>query len=124
MAATIGSPKDVQISPWPVTETQFSAIVAGLEEEFAHGGYAAARVQNVRMTVTTPPTSNDPVLFSWIKADDDTTNGTVTVKFDTTPGGDLTGCVASVFVEFADMKGGAYGLTTTNPAGNLTPIMS
>lgn len=100
--ATIVSTKYRKWTGAPVVELQVSTLTAGLQVDLAHGGPSGAAPYNVTCSVITPPTDGSDVKFSWDKADNDTTNNEIRVKFDTEVGGDLDGAVVLLYVYFAD----------------------
>lgn len=97
----------VETHPFPVFEARFATLVAGHEEDLAVYDPADGVVPlAVTSTTVIPPTSNDPVYFSWIKDDTDTTNNEVRVKWDTRAGGDLTGAEVILHVKYPAHSGG------------------
>jgi hypothetical protein len=92
--------------PVVCTEIVCSTLDAGLDVDISHGGVSGLAPVRVHHTVTTAPTDNSPVLFEWDKSNNDTTNDTIRVKFDTTDGGSLTGAVVSVFVYWGGIGSG------------------
>lgn len=110
MALTRNSAKYVRWDENPVVQINCSTLDAGLEVDVAHGGPSGATPYNVTCTVITPPTDGSDVKFSWIQADNDTTNNEIRVQFDTEAGGDLTGAVVLLHVYFNQAASG--GLST------------
>lgn len=108
MAATVVSRKAVSAAPYQVGQIVLSGLTAGLSESVSVDGLIDTNLSpdNVFMTVTTPPTSNDPLFFSWTASS--TSADTVTLKFNTIAGGSLTGAI--VLVEVRTIAAAATGL--------------
>ncbi len=100
MALTASNKKLLTSSPYVLCTIDCSTLVAGASETITlpttiSGAWpSGVAPDRVSFTVTTPPTSNDPVFMSY--TGNSTTNNTITVKFDTTSGGSLTGAVAKL----------------------------
>jgi hypothetical protein len=92
----------------PASLVRIGSLTAGLEENVALGGPTGTGAEPIYCyhTMTKPPTTNDNVKFTWLKDSSSLTNGTVRVKFDTDPGGDLTGAEVELRVVFPVTKGG------------------
>jgi hypothetical protein len=104
----VNTAQAVEAHGFPAFLQRRSTLTAGLEENVAHGGPTGTGSEPIYVTSTTvvSPTTGDPVLFTWVKAGTSTTNGTVRVKWDTVPGGSLTGAEVELKVQFPCVKGG------------------
>ena len=90
------------------TETTLSVITAGGLIAMAHGGPSGATPYKVSHTVTTAPTSQDPIGMSWESSS--TTANTVSVRFTVPQGGDITSAVVKVYVTFKDGAAGGIAV--------------
>jgi hypothetical protein len=106
MASTKTAAKTVWMVPFPATEITVSAITAGLEEDYSHGGPDGVTVQKVEMDVTHPAASGDPVFLERHTENDSLTSNTCAIKFSTVAGGDLTGAIVNLRFIFDAMKSG------------------
>jgi hypothetical protein len=106
MASTKTAAKSFSMVPYPVTEIDVSAITAGLEEDYSHGGPSGVVVREIRMEVVTPATSGDPIFIARDTDNDSLTNNTCRLKLYTNVGGDLTDAKVKLYFTFEAMKSG------------------
>lgn len=92
--------------PFVVTETELSAITPGADIDLEHNGPSGAKPFKVEHEVIERPTSRDAVSFEHDRENDSTTNDTVRVSVDTTPGGSLIGAVVLVRTFFVEQASG------------------
>jgi hypothetical protein len=106
--SVVKAPQMLEAHGLPASLVRIGSLTAGLEENIVHSGPTETGAEPIYCyyTVVAPPTSNDPVYFTWLKDDSSLTNGTVRVKFDTAAGGDLTGAEVELRVVFPVVKGG------------------
>ena len=103
MAVTVLRSEMTGHIPFPKGEVRLSGLTAGATETVSFpssGRPDLCELRNVRLQrVVTEATSLDTVLLeTW--ASDETSNQ-FTVKFDTVPGGDLSGAVVQLELEWA-----------------------
>ena len=108
--ALTGTIKPISNSPFMITERTLKTIVAGKSEAVAHNGPSGATPLLVLHTTTTRPTDGSVVDFSWTGTS--TSNNTVTIQVDTTPGGSVTGAEVKVYCVFLEQASGG----TTYPS--------
>lgn len=104
MAVTVVSSQMTSNIPWPKAEIRLSGLTAGATETVpfpVSGRPNLCELRSVRLQrVVTEATSLDIVLLeTWAS---DGANNQFTVKFDTTPAGDLTGAVVILELEWAE----------------------
>ena len=102
--ATIASTENTGWGDRTQTKITLNTITAGALTALAHGGPSGATPKYVTHNVTTQPTSQDPVSMSWEASS--TSANTVSLRFLVPQGGDITGAVVDVYVDFADAAGG------------------
>ena|SRR3990167_9075942 len=104
MAVTVISNEYTQMVPKLAADVKLSGLTAAATETIPYptaNRTAECPLKRVYLSqVNTEATSGDPVLFGYWAADD--SNNQYTVKFDTVAGGDLTGAVVTIRVEFDD----------------------
>jgi hypothetical protein len=116
MAATVSNKNLLTSTPYVLCQLTFSSLVAGLTETVSLptslGWPTGVAPDRVTPTVTTAPTSNDDVKFSWTASS--TSADTITVKFDTEGGGSLDGAVVVLELRaLAQATGGITAPTVT-----------
>tara|TARA_R100000458_G_C8071944_1_gene110355 strand:+ start:218 stop:547 length:330 start_codon:yes stop_codon:yes gene_type:complete len=104
MSATASGNKGTLFGDITETETTLSSITAGALIAMSHGGPSGATPYKVSHTVTTAPTSQDPIGMSWESSS--TSDNTVSVRFTVPQGGDITGAEVKVYVTFKDSAAG------------------
>ena len=99
MAVTVVSRDEQYTSTGRMMERiELSGLTAGETEAVAHNGPASLEVDRVTLQVKTGATSGSPVILGvWST---DTTNDELDIKFETETGGDLTGAVVYIFLEW------------------------
>ena len=104
MSATVAATTGTGWGDRTQQKIKINTIMAGAPFALAHGGPAGATPKMVTHNVTTQPTSQDPVTMSWEGSS--TTDNTVTLRFVVPQGGDISGAVVDVYVDFEDAAGG------------------
>lgn len=110
MAASITKTETISTVPYHVQALTVETLIADQLASLAHGGpYNSASTStvkpfNVTCTVITPSNSLDPIFMSWENST--TVASTVSVRFSTSNGGDLTGAIVKLFVWFLDHGAG------------------
>lgn len=102
--------KPITNTPFMITESSLSTLVAGKSEAISHNGPSGATPLLVLHTTTTRPTDGSVVDFSWTGTS--TSGNTVSVTLDTVPGGSLTGAAVKVYCIFIEQASGG----TTYPS--------
>lgn len=104
MAVTVVSSQMTGVIPFPKGEIRLSGLTAGATETVSFpssGRPDLCALRNVRLQrVVTEATSLDTVFVETWASDE--ANNRFTIKFDTTPGGDLSGAVVQLELEWAD----------------------
>ena len=109
MSATVDSTIASGFGDFTEMTVQLSSITAGALIAMAHGGPSGAAPHRVSHTVVTQPTSQDPIGMSWESTS--TANNTASVRFTVPQGGDITGAVVKVYVQFKEAASG--GITVS-----------
>ena len=103
MAATLVSNESYYKSNGnPAEQFELSGLTAGASESLTMTVATLTDPTDVSLRVKTEPTSGDPVFLGQYSRTASTS--TLVVKLDTVPGGDLTGAVVVLTVEFKDGK--------------------
>jgi hypothetical protein len=104
MAAAITERRLVASRPFLIEELTLITLEAGQQVVVTHQGTDGVAPFRAMMNVTTRATDGSPVLMSYESSD--TSLDTVTLRFDTEVGGDLTGAVVKVFLEWHESADG------------------
>ena len=89
-----------------VMQLDFSSMTDGQLETVSHGGPSGVRPYQITCETTLRSAAGDLVLMEHVRASDDTTNDTVTLRFTASGGGNLTDATARVLVYFDSHKSG------------------
>jgi hypothetical protein len=112
MASALKSPAlEVTAVPHPCVEQQRTTLTANLEEDIAHAGPSGVAPWGVECFTVVPATTGAALNFEWHKADSNTTNNTIRVKWGADAGADLTGMEVILRVHFPAMKSGGITIT-------------
>lgn len=82
------------------TYTRLSALTAGTNENVLHGGHSGTEPEDVRMQVVTPATDGSPIIVSYTRSNNSTSNDTAGLQFDVPTGGSITGAVVDLYFTF------------------------
>jgi hypothetical protein len=95
----------------PTSVWEASSLENGLQEDHSHGLNAGVRIKTVSFCVITQPNDGSAVFMDWDEADDDTTNGTVRLRFRSA--GSLEGAKVKITATSGDVASG--GVTLSSP---------